>query len=141
MEKVVFDADLYIDWINVGRHEDLLLYRQFLRYMSTVVLMELRAGAVRRTDRRLVERLQASFARTDRLLNPTPQTFWEAGHVLLDLRRAFRYDIKKRFQITNDILIALSCRQIGATLISRNMRYFQAIHRVIPFRFAAVEQA
>ena len=40
MEKVVFDADLYIDWINVDRHEDLLLNRQFLRYMSTVVLME-----------------------------------------------------------------------------------------------------
>ena len=75
MEKVVFDTDLYIDWINVGRHEDLLLERSFLRYMSTVVLMELRAVAVSRRGQKLVEHLHEIFARTGRLLNPSPQTF------------------------------------------------------------------
>jgi len=139
VEKVVFDTDLYIDWINLGRHQDLLVERPFVRYMSTVVLMELRAGAVRPRDQRLVKRLHETFARTDRLLNPTPQTFWEAGRVLLVLQRAFRYDLKKRFQIVNDTLIALSSRQIGATLFTRNAQDFQAIHQVVPFRLVVVE--
>ena len=139
MEKVVFDTDLYIDWINVGRHEDLLLQRPFLRYMSTVVLMELRAGAAGRGDQRLVERLYETFARTGRLLSPSPQTFWEAGRALLVLQRTFRYDLKKRFQMVNDTLIALSTRQIGATLITRNARDFQAIHEVVPFRLVVVD--
>lgn len=138
MEKVVFDTDLYIDWINAGRHQDLLLEGRFLRYMSTVVLMELRAGALRRADQKLVERLHQTFARTRRLLNPSPETFWQAGHLLLVLQRTFRYDLKKRFQIVNDTLIALSSRQIGATLITRNARDFQAIHRVVPFRLVVI---
>lgn len=138
MEKVVFDTDLYIDWINAGRHQDLLLEGRFLRYMSTVVLMELRAGALRRADQKLVERLHQTFARTRRLLNPSPETFWQAGHLLLVLQRTFRYDLKKRFQIVNDTLIALSSRQIGATLMTRNARDFQAIHRVVPFRLVVI---
>jgi len=139
VEKVLFDTDLYIDWINAGRHEDLLLKRPFLRYMSTVVLMELRAGAARRGDQRLVEGLYETFARTGRLLNPAPQTFWEAGRALLMLQRVFRYDLRKRFQIVNDTLIALSTRQIGATLITRNARDFLAIHQVVPFRVVVVD--
>lgn len=138
-ERVIFDTDLYIDWINAGRHEDLLLKRPFLRYMSTVVLMELRAGAVRRPDQRLVKRLRDVFAATGRLLNPSPDTFWEAGRVLFLLHRSFRYDLKKRSQIVNDILIALSSRQIGATVITRNARDFQAIHHLVPFRVVVVE--
>lgn len=139
IERVIFDTDLYIDWINAGRHEDLLLKRSFLRYMSTVVLMELRAGAVRRPDQRLVKRLRDVFTGTGRLLNPSPDTFWEAGRVLFLLQRAFRYDLKKRSQIVNDILIALSSRQIGATVITRNARDFQAIRHLVPFRLAVVE--
>jgi hypothetical protein len=46
MDRVVFDSDLYIDWINIGSREELLLGRWFARYMSTVVLLELQAGAL-----------------------------------------------------------------------------------------------
>lgn len=31
MERVIFDSDLYIDWINVGSPEELILGRWFLR--------------------------------------------------------------------------------------------------------------
>jgi len=56
------------------------------------------------------------------------------------LQRTFRYDLKKRFQMVNDTLIALSTRQIGATLITRNARDFQAIHEVVPFRLVVVHR-
>ena len=139
MEKAVIDTDLYVDWINAGRHEDLLVQRPFLRYMSTVVLMELRAGASRQTDRVLVQRLYNTFARTGRLLNPSPAVFWEAGRVLLLLQRSFHYELKKRFRIINDVLIALTCRQVGATLISRNVKDFKTIQRIVPFQLIAIE--
>jgi hypothetical protein len=44
MERVIFDPDLYIDWLQEGLREELLLARMFLRHMSAVVLLELRAG-------------------------------------------------------------------------------------------------
>ncbi|MBI4524640.1 MAG: type II toxin-antitoxin system VapC family toxin [Deltaproteobacteria bacterium] len=139
MEKVIIDTDLYIDWINGGGHEDFLIQRPFLRYMSAVVLMELRAGASRQADRALVQRLYDTFARTGRLLNPSPSVFWEAGRVLLLLQRSFHYELKKRFPIINDVLIALTCREIGATLISRNVKDFKTIQRLVPFRLIAIE--
>ena len=46
MERVIFDTDLYIDWLQNGAREELMVSGPFLRYMSTVVLMELRAGAL-----------------------------------------------------------------------------------------------
>ena len=32
MERVVFDSDLYIDWINAVSHEELLLGRWFVAW-------------------------------------------------------------------------------------------------------------
>jgi len=39
MERVIFDTDLYIDWLREGAREELLVGASFLRYMSTVVLL------------------------------------------------------------------------------------------------------
>jgi predicted nucleic acid-binding protein len=81
MERVIFDTDLYIDWLREEAREELMVEASFLRYMSTVVLMELRAGAFTPAATRVVEDLHASFSRTRRLLSPTPETFWRAGAV------------------------------------------------------------
>jgi len=133
MERVVFDSDLYIDWINAVSHEELLLGRWFVRYMSTVVLLELQAGAVGPAAGKAVDDLYRTFSRTGRLLSPSPETFWRAGSVLRVLQRRHGFDLRSRFRLVNDCLIALSSRQIGATVITRNERDFRLIHRVVPF--------
>ncbi len=133
MERVVFDSDLYIDWINAGSHEDLLLGRWFVRYMSTVVLLELQAGAVGPAAAKAVGDLYRTFTRTGRLLSPSPETFWRAGSILRVLQRRHGFDLRSRFRLVNDCLIALSSRQVGATVITRNERDFRLIHRVVPF--------
>lgn len=138
MERVVFDTDLYIDWLREGAREELIVEGPFLRYMSTVVLMELRAGAFTSAATRTVEDLHATFSRTRRLLTPTPETFWQVGTVLAALQRRFGYDIKKRTRLVNDCLIALSSRQIGATVFTHNGRDFAAIRRVAPFKLVVV---
>lgn len=133
MERVVFDSDLYIDWINAGSHEEFLLGRWFVRYMSTVVLLELQAGAVGPAAAKAVGDLYRTFTRTCRLLSPSPETFWRAGSVLRLLQRRHGFDLRSRFRLVNDCLIALSSRQVGATVITRNERDFRLIHRIVPF--------
>jgi hypothetical protein len=61
MERIIFDTDLYIDWLQEGAREELMVSGPFLRYMSTVVLMELRAGAFTPASTRTVEDLHTHF--------------------------------------------------------------------------------
>ena len=106
-------------------------------YLSTVVAAELRAGAGSATDRHTLERQVLSpFVRRGRLVNPSPAA-WDGlgstlatlvedeGLVLRDVRRSFVFDI----------LIARSCREAGATLVSRNVTDLSRIARVFSFDF------
>lgn len=138
MERVIFDTDLYIDWLQAGLWEELLLTRTFLRHMSTVVLLELRAGAFTPAAVRAVDSLFDTFSRTRRLLTPTPETFRHAGAVLATMQRRLGHDVKKRARLVNDCLIALSSRQIGATVFTHNGRDFEAIRRITPFKLVVV---
>ncbi|MFI5338880.1 MAG: PIN domain-containing protein [Candidatus Methylomirabilales bacterium] len=138
MERVVFDSDLYIDWINAGSREELFLARWFVRYMSTVVLLELQAGALEPAAAKAVGELYRTFTRTGRLLSPSADAFWRAGSVLRVLQRRHGFDLRARFRLVNDCLIALSSRQIGATVVTRNERDFRLIQQVVPFSLAVV---
>ncbi len=138
MERVIFDTDLYIDWLQEGLREELLLARTFLRHMSAVVLLELRAGAFTPAAIRAVEDLFNTFSRTRRLLTPTPEPFHHAGAVLATLQRRLGYDLKKRTRLVNDCLIALSSRQIGAAVFTHNARDFEVIRRITPFKLVVV---
>jgi predicted nucleic acid-binding protein len=108
-------------------------------YLSAVVAAELRAGAGSAKDRRALERqILAPYVRRGRLLTPSSAA-WEAlgttlaaliedeGLVLRDVRRSFVFDI----------LIARSCREIGATLVSRNSADLSRIANVFSFDFVS----
>lgn len=106
-------------------------------YLSTVVAAELRAGAGSAKDRRTLElQILSPYRRRGRLLNPSPAA-WEAlgttlaalvereGLVLRDVRRSFVFDI----------LLVSSCRDIGATLVSRNSADLSRIAKIFSFDF------
>jgi predicted nucleic acid-binding protein len=108
-------------------------------YLSAVVAAELRAGVASPKDRRSLERkVLATYLRRGRVLTPSPAA-WEAlgttlatlvqkeGLVLRGVRRSFIFDI----------LIARSCREVGATLVSRNAADLSRIARVFSFDFVA----
>jgi len=108
-------------------------------YLSTVVAAELRTGAGNVSERRRLERRVLSpYVRRRRLVNPSP-TAWEAlgttlarlvedeGLVLRDVRKSFIFDI----------LVASSCREIGAVLVSRNVKDLSRIAKVFTFEFVA----
>ncbi len=138
MRRLVIDTNVYIDWINHGRYEDVLFERSSVKYLSAVVLMELRAGASSAHDRRLLGRLRSSFEGARRLLTPSSNIFAEAGDALRMLQAERGCDIGSRGSLANDVLIALSARSLGATVVTQNKRDFRAIQSVRPFHLVTI---
>jgi predicted nucleic acid-binding protein len=137
MSRAIFDTGLYIDWINAGKHTDLLFERSTVKYMSAVVLMELHAGAFSPKDAKLVRTVATAFRRVGRVITPSMAVWEEAGAVLRVLQgRGYR--LAGAHGLANDVLIALSARSIGATVFTANVRDFRAIHSVRPFELVAV---
>jgi len=134
MLRVVIDTNVYVDWLNRGRHEELLFRHDTVKYLSAVVLMELRAGALSRRDRRLLRRLETAFERAGRILTPSRVVFAEAGDALRRLQAERGYNVGASHSITNDVLIALSARSLGAAVVTQNERDYRAIQAVRPFR-------
>src|SRR2546427_6802855 len=115
MRRVVIDTSLYVDWLNVGRHEDVLFARDAVKYLSAVVILELYAGARSPRDRRIVGNVVAAFDRASRLLVPSGMVYEEAGHVLRALQQSRGRQAARSGSHANGVLIALSARPIGGT--------------------------
>lgn len=141
MERVVIDTNVYVDWLNEGQHEAILFQREAVKYLSAVVLMELSAGAFSARDRRLVREVTSAFAKVNRILLPTVTIYEEAGDVLRRLQESRGYTVASAYGLVNDVLIALSARSIGATVITQNERDFVAIQTIRPFKLALAPHA
>jgi predicted nucleic acid-binding protein len=74
-----------------------------------------------------------SMLRTVRVLTPTRQVFADAGDTLRRLRAVRGYNPASSHGIANDVLIALSARSIGASVVTQNENDFVAIRSVRPF--------
>jgi predicted nucleic acid-binding protein len=141
VERVIIDTNLYVDWLNEGRHETVLFQRETVKYLSAVVLMELSAGAFSVRDRKLVQEVKSAFARVGRILVPSFTTYEEAGDVLRRLQESRGYTMASAYALTNDVLIALSALSIGATVITQNERDFVAIESIRSFKLVVVPQS
>ena len=109
-----------------------------MRYLSSVVQMELRVGAATRPARRLLDQLIRAHAASARLVAPSAPVFDEAGLVLRALRTAGR-DVRHA-SLVNDVLIALTARRLGATLYTTgDAEDFRAIRGVRDFSLEVVE--
>jgi predicted nucleic acid-binding protein len=138
VRRLVFDTGVYIDWLNAGRHEELLFQPEGIKHLSAIVLMELLAGAFSRRDRRLVLDLERAFAGVGRVIAPPAGAYAQAGEVLRLLQARHGYQLKANASIANDVLIALSARSIGATVVTQNARDYRAIRAVRSFRLEVV---
>ena len=134
MQRVVIDTNIYIDWLNEGRHEDIIFQREVVKHLSAVVLMELLAGAFSSRDRRLIRDMNLPFAKANRIVTPTVLIYQEAGDVLRRLQHVRGYTMRSAYGLVNDVLFALSARSIGASVITQNERDFAAIQSVRPFK-------
>lgn len=138
MRRVVIDTNIYIDWFNSGLHEDVLFQRDTIKHLSAVVLMELRAGAFSASDRRLVQRVEDAFGKAGRILIPSRAVFADAGEALRRLQTDRNFGVAARQSIVADVLIALSARSIGATVVTQNERHYRAIQAVRRFQLLII---
>jgi predicted nucleic acid-binding protein len=108
-------------------------------YLSTVVAAELRAGTKRAGDlRKLENAVLKPYAKRGRVVTPSAAAWETLGRTLSWLVRNEGMVLRttpKSFVF--DILLAYSCRELGATLVSSNDRDLQRIRRVFSFEFSA----
>ena len=106
--------------------------------LSAVVLSELLVGANSRDRERVLRRtLIEPFRRRRRILVPTLQTWQRASAVDRRLRALGGFDSSlAQRSFFNDILIAASAREIGATVITKNLADFALLAQVLDVRFA-----
>ena len=138
MLKKLIDTNIFIDrFSNQDLYKEIFLSEGFV-YLSSVVLMELRAGAHIKESINAVSEIGDFFRKVDRIVIPAMKDFERAGEILSELQSVKGYDIKKSVSITNDCLIAVSARSIGAVLYTQNKKDFQAILDVFDFKVSFV---
>ena len=126
----LLDTSVYIENFRTGRFTQDLLRSTWIIRCSAVVLHELRRGA-----RTLLElRFVADLARQIRIITPTERHWFESAEILSYMGRKKGYGPNKLRELALDVLIALSSREIGATLITRNRVDFEEIRKHMLFK-------
>jgi predicted nucleic acid-binding protein len=80
-----------------------------------------------------------AFERTNRLLPPSTTAWARAGTVLRKLRESGR-EIR-RSSLVHDLLIALTARDIGATVLTSHESDFASIRKYLDFSFEVIRAA
>ncbi len=128
--KVMFDTNIYVRWIREQKHGDLLLKLGTVKYLSSIVLMELWAGAKTKRASRLVETLQKPYLNTGRVIPLTLRGYIVVGQIISGLPASYKHT-RKLANFLNDIQIALTALSVGATLYTNNRSHFKLINKFL----------
>jgi predicted nucleic acid-binding protein len=139
--KYVLDTNIFVraDRDATWADELAAFYLAFLpaTFLHAIVVQELLLGAVNaRRGQALYEGYVAPFEQRQRLITPSYASWRRSGDVvaaLVQRRRLSRAGFSRSF--LNDVLLAVSCREAGAVLITANVADFARIRTVEAFRF------
>ena len=131
-QKIIIDTNIYIDIFNSSLHENLRNPFQYIVFLAPPVLHELWMGAKGKREVNHLTAFQNAFIKLNRLIIPTVATLVLIGRACHQLRTQGNLDPvhPKHY---NDISIAALARQIGATVVTRNIRNFKVIQDAIDF--------
>lgn len=140
---ISLDSNVYIqslrDMESRIRFKRLLLRAGVRLRVNAVVALELRAGARSPAGERAVEELIEPYAQRGRVIVPSFEAYVQAGRVLASLGMRDRVSTSPSF--TNDVVIASSCREADALLVTSNHRDFSIIQRHLRgFRFTDLDR-
>lgn len=135
MTGILFDTTVYI---NAFRSGDLTVFslRTWPRpesrenlpvWLSAVVLEELYAGTSDEKARKVVESLENTFAKVNRLLVPMQSDWTATGKVLNKIGQKYGFEQVGKARLTNDTLIAMSVARNGLILLTSNNKDFERI--------------
>ncbi len=135
-KRLVFDTSVYIAAIRGGLFSPAsrTLQDKLPRtYLSSVVAAELLAGATNQEGRRAVAYFIRRAHRVARVVTPDAGSWERAGEHLGEIRRREPHLRSKIPTLWNDLLIALSGRQMGAMVVTQNARDFELLRRYLRF--------
>lgn len=130
--KVLLDTNVLIDFLRAGMHAEWVLggHGTIVRFISAVTLLELRLGADTPKRKKAVDRLCQAF-QSGRVLGLTPTILDHAGQLFRTMYGSAS-GLTDRLGPMNDMLIALTAREIGATVVTSNLLEFRRIAAKIP---------
>ena len=136
-EKAVPDTSFLIDHFRKGTVQEsfLNLTRHYHITFSSVVLMELISGAYDPKERRLIDQIRHNFS----VISVSERHWYLCGDIMKKLRKGKKVDPQRIKNLLADILIALSVRDIGALLITKNEKDFKLIKGVFDFKYLPIE--
>lgn len=137
--KLILDTSIYIPFINDGVAHPIIDFSQGhpIFFMSAVVMEELYAGTSDAATIRLLDRLFDTFAKLNRMVAPDASDWQKAGRVVAQLGRKYGFEEVFLSRITHDVLIALSARRIGASVVTNNMKDFLRIQEYVDIKIFA----
>ena len=127
---VIFDSSILIDHLRTNCHAQRMAALDDLVRCSAVVLAELWRGATTQAEQALLRALERNFP----IFSPTEKDWLESGRVLAKIQMERGYEPRKLRDLHFDVLIALTARTHGATLISSNRGDFELIRAYRSFK-------
>ena len=137
---LLFDTSVYVSAIHggVSSPASRRLREALSRtYLAAVVSAELRAGATTEKARRIVHDITQWAHRVGRVVTPGAGAWDRAGDILGQIYRKEPHLRSKVPALWNDLLIALSARQVGAIVETQNIGDFELLRRYVRFDLRA----
>ena len=135
-KRLLFDTSVYIAAIRGGLFSPAfrVLNESLPRtHLASVVAAELLAGATTPAARRAVLTFIRRAHAVRRVVTPDASTWERAGELLGHIRQGAPHLRSKTPTLWNDLLIALSARQIGATVVTQNAQDFTLLRQHLAF--------
>jgi predicted nucleic acid-binding protein len=126
---VIFDTSIFIDHLRANKFSNEILNISGLVRNSSVVLSELARGATREDELDFVRTLAANHP----IFTPTEKNWLESGEILSKIYKQKGYLPEKLRDLHFDVLIALTARNYGATVITSNKADFELIRKYREF--------
>ncbi len=135
--KAVLDTSFLIEHFRKETVQEafLNLTRYYHVAFSSVVLMELLAGAFDPKEQKLLDQIARNFT----VVSVTERQWFTCGEIMMKLRRDKKIDRERIKGLLADILIAVSVRDTGAVLITKNEKDFKLISEVYDFKYLIAE--
>ena len=126
---IVFDSSIFIDHLRTNKYANHIRNIGGLIRNSSVVLSELARGASKEDELDFVRAL----AKNHPILTPTERNWLESGEILSRIYKQKGFSPEKLRDLHFDVLIALTARNHGATVITSNEADFELIRRYRDF--------
>jgi len=120
---IMFDTSIFIDHLRTNKHADHFQNLSGLIRNSSVVLSELARGATNESELDFVSIL----AKNHPILTPTERNWLESGSLLYRMHEDKGFSPGKLRDLHFDVLIALTARIHGATVITSDKADFELI--------------